>query len=292
MDFYEVKLNSIPKIKFACSVESYNYKNSFPHTPGLIEISVCEEGTILQEYSDLTVKTVTPGMVCTTLKDDTFTSSSAVGVLQKHTTAGIVADYEYKLHSGEKFDLNKLNESVKKNRTILLPKRWNLHNKHEEVTEIIKDISYAHTTANPCGGLNALSKWYHLAEVLTDMVFKTISGIGCTFSLTTENYVNSAKKYIMENKSKSLSVEEIADHIGISGGYLHKIFKEITGMTVIEYINLYKINLVKQYVKSSNISLKEAAYQVGIDDPSYLSRLFKKTAGISFREYCNKNIRL
>ena len=93
----------------------------------------------------------------------------------------------------------------------------------------------------------------------------------------------------MENKSKSLSVEEIANHIGISGGYLHKIFKEITGLTIIEYINLYKINLVKQYVKSSKISLKEAAYQVGIEDPSYLSRLFKKTAGLSFREYCNKN---
>ena len=117
MDFYEIKLNSIPKIKFACSVESYNYKNSFPHTPGLIEISVCQEGTIVQEYSDSTTKTVTPGMVCATLKDDTFKSYSAAGTLQKHTTAGIVADYEYKLHSGEKFDFNELSESVRKNRT-------------------------------------------------------------------------------------------------------------------------------------------------------------------------------
>ena len=289
MDFYEIKLNSIPKIKFACSVESYNYKNSFPHTPGLIEISVCQEGTIVQEYSDSTTKTVTPGMVCATLKDDTFKSYSAAGTLQKHTTAGIVADYEYTLHSGERFDLNELSESVRKNRTILLPNQWNLHNKYDEVTEVLKEISYAHTTANPCGGLNALSKWYHLAEVLTDMVFKTISGLSSASSSTAENHITSAKKYIMENRTKSLSVEEIANHIGISGGYLHKIFKEITGLTVIEYINLYKINLVKQYVKSSNISLKEAAYQVGIEDPSYLSRLFKKTAGLSFREYCNKN---
>ena len=121
------------------------------------------------------------------------------------------------------------------------------------------------------------------------MVFKTISGLSSASSSTAENHITSAKKYIMENRTKSLSVEEIANHIGISGGYLHKIFKEITGLTVIEYINLYKINLVKQYVKSSNISLKEAAYQVGIEDPSYLSRLFKKTAGLSFREYCNKN---
>ena len=235
MDFYEIKLNSIPKIKFACSVESYNYKNSFPHTPGLIEISVCQEGTIVQEYSDSTTKTVTPGMVCTTLKDDTFKSYSAAGTLQKHTTAGIVADYEYTLHSGEKFDLNELSESVRKNRTILLPNQWNLHNKYDEVTEVLKEISYAHTTANPCGGLNALSKWYHLAEVLTDMVFKAISGLTSASSSTAENYITSAKKYIMENKSKSLSVEEIANHIGISGGYLHKIFKEITGVSPSQY---------------------------------------------------------
>lgn len=34
--------------------------------------------------------------------------------------------------------------------------------------------------------------------------------------------------------------------------------------------------------------MKEAAYRVGIDDPSYMSRLFKKVEGMSFRAYTEK----
>ena len=38
-------------------------------------------------------------------------------------------------------------------------------------------------------------------------------------------------------------------------------------------------------VDNRGLSLKDAAYNVGIEDPAYMSRLFKKVTGLSFREY-------
>ena len=38
-------------------------------------------------------------------------------------------------------------------------------------------------------------------------------------------------------------------------------------------------------METKNLSLKEAAYNVGIDDPAYMSRLFKKIIGLSVRDY-------
>ena len=46
-------------------------------------------------------------------------------------------------------------------------------------------------------------------------------------------------------------------------------------------------------INNKNISLKEAAHSVGIEDPAYMSRMFKKITGLSYREYFkNKRIRL
>ena len=46
-----------------------------------------------------------------------------------------------------------------------------------------------------------------------------------------------------------------------------------------------------ELISTRRISLKEAAYNVGIDEPAYMSRLFKKVTGISYHEYFgNKNV--
>ena len=66
------------------------------------------------------------------------------------------------------------------------------------------------------------------------------------------------------------------------------IFKKTTGVSVLHYINQYRVNIVKQYVERYKLPLYEAAFQVGIDDPAYMSRLFKKITGTSYREYFTK----
>ena len=72
--------------------------------------------------------------------------------------------------------------------------------------------------------------------------------------------------------------------MGISAGYLGKIFKTYTGKTIIEYINTAKLGKVRELMQDRGISLKEAGEQTGFENQHYLSRLYKKYMGRSARE--------
>ena len=69
------------------------------------------------------------------------------------------------------------------------------------------------------------------------------------------------------------------------------IFKKITGSTIIEYVNREKVNLIKSYTSGNRMTLANASKLVGIDDCSYMSRLFKKVTGISYTQFQKLNDR-
>ena len=77
----------------------------------------------------------------------------------------------------------------------------------------------------------------------------------------------------------------IAQELGISEGYLHRVFKAAAGCSVLEYLNRKRVTVAIDLVDNRGLSLKDAAFNVGIEDPAYMSRLFKKVTGLSFREY-------
>jgi YesN/AraC family two-component response regulator len=54
---------------------------------------------------------------------------------------------------------------------------------------------------------------------------------------------------------------------------------------VLEYINKRRVSVAIDLINNHHLSLKEAAYNVGISEPAYMSRLFKKVTGVSYLEY-------
>ena len=54
--------------------------------------------------------------------------------------------------------------------------------------------------------------------------------------------------------------------------------------SVIEYINIAKLNKVRELMQDRGLSLKEAGEQTGFENEHYLSRLYKKLMGRSARE--------
>lgn len=96
--------------------------------------------------------------------------------------------------------------------------------------------------------------------------------------------------YIHENVCKKITVAMIAEKIKISEAYLCKIFKEETGDTIINYLNKLKMNKAYEFLKNSDLYIKEISMMVGIEDQFYFNRLFKKYYGISPKEVRkNKN---
>ncbi len=92
--------------------------------------------------------------------------------------------------------------------------------------------------------------------------------------------VRDTLNFLSENYKEKLTVLAISKHLNYSKSYLSHAFKDITGYTLIEYLNVIRcynarILLLEGY------SVSEVAYNCGFSDLSYFTRTFKKTTGIS-----------
>ncbi|WP_077616993.1 response regulator [Bacillus sinesaloumensis] len=93
-----------------------------------------------------------------------------------------------------------------------------------------------------------------------------------------------AKEFLDKNYEKSISLDTVAEQVGISSYYLSKLFKERFQHTIIEYLTNIRLEKAKELLLS-RVSLKEIALSIGYKDPNYFSRVFKKELGMSPSEY-------
>ena len=92
--------------------------------------------------------------------------------------------------------------------------------------------------------------------------------------------VEDMKSYIVENYARPLSVNEIANFVGISTVYCGAIFNKYEGCTINFYINKIRINQAINYLENANMNITEIAHRTGFNDVYYFSRIFKKIAGV------------
>lgn len=78
-----------------------------------------------------------------------------------------------------------------------------------------------------------------------------------------------------------LSLAEFAQSVNLSVWRLCHIFKSDTGMPPIRYLRLLRMEKAKDLLESSFLSVKEIAFQVGMNDESHFVRDFKSTYGFS-----------
>ena len=78
-----------------------------------------------------------------------------------------------------------------------------------------------------------------------------------------------------------LSLGEFAQSVNLSVWRLCHIFKSDVGMPPIRYLRLLRMERAKDLLESSFLSVKEIAFQVGLNDESHFVRDFKSTYGFS-----------
>jgi len=94
-----------------------------------------------------------------------------------------------------------------------------------------------------------------------------------------------ACEYIRAHLSENPGVQEIARAAGTDYDRLKRLFRREMNMTILDYVNSAKIRQVEKLITVDGLSLAEAGATVGIRDPDYLSRLFRRCTGITAREY-------
>jgi len=78
-----------------------------------------------------------------------------------------------------------------------------------------------------------------------------------------------------------LSLSEFAQSVNLTVWRLCHIFKSDVGMPPIRYLRLLRMERAKDLLESSFLSVKEIAFQVGLNDESHFVRDFKATYGFS-----------
>ena len=79
----------------------------------------------------------------------------------------------------------------------------------------------------------------------------------------------------------SLSVETLAEQMGVSRVQLYRKVKTLTGRTPVDIIRLSRLNRSKVLLETTDKNVSEVAYEVGFTAPSYFTKCFKDEFGIS-----------
>ncbi len=97
--------------------------------------------------------------------------------------------------------------------------------------------------------------------------------------------VRRAKSMIHEFYHTGITLDEIADRLGITPEYLGTQFHKETGENFSTYIRNYRIGKAKELLVGTGMKLKEISERVGYSDPKYFSKVFRDVTGRLPAEY-------
>jgi AraC-like DNA-binding protein/mannose-6-phosphate isomerase-like protein (cupin superfamily) len=98
-------------------------------------------------------------------------------------------------------------------------------------------------------------------------------------------YIEHSMQYMFNHIQSSITLADLAEHVHLSKPHFTHLFKEVTGYTPMEYFMRLKIQRACQYLDLTDYCIKEVSRNVGIQDPYYFSRVFRKIMRQSPSEY-------
>lgn len=94
-------------------------------------------------------------------------------------------------------------------------------------------------------------------------------------------------KFIEDNYSEEIDVNDISQHVYLSYSYISRLFKDYTGDTIVNYINNRRLRKAQYLLKCTSKSINDISSEVGFNNQNYFCNIFKKTfniAPIAFRK--------
>lgn len=140
--------------------------------------------------------------------------------------------------------------------------------------------------------LNELVESYRASTLLDEMqgLIKELIYMICTLILQIKNKnyrreIVEIMDYIEQHITEKITLNSIANQINMNESYISRLFKSETGMNIIQYINVSKMEKAKELLKEKNMIVKDVAYALGFEEQSYFNRMFNKYFGVNPKEY-------
>ena len=97
--------------------------------------------------------------------------------------------------------------------------------------------------------------------------------------------IDAVRQYIDSNYMETITLDSLAEVFFIDKFYLTKIFKAQFDTTINNYLNQVRITKAKELLRFSELPIEEIGEKVGIGEPNYFARVFKKIEGVSPSSY-------
>lgn len=124
-----------------------------------------------------------------------------------------------------------------------------------------------------------------IERYISSRCLECVTAIASVQANKTNPIIQKACEYIEENIDKDISLDQLADHLGVSNFYLSKLFKDEKGDNYISYVTELRLEKARKLLGDDSLIIKEITSMVGYKDQNYFSKLFKQRYGLSPSEY-------
>ena len=100
--------------------------------------------------------------------------------------------------------------------------------------------------------------------------------------------IQKAAEYMKANFIEKLTIDDISQAVYLSPCYLSKIFKQELGCTIMEFLTKIRIEEAKKLLKNPKYNIMQVANEIGFEDPSYFTKVFKRSEGVTPSQYKRK----
>ncbi|QEH69153.1 response regulator [Cellulosilyticum sp. WCF-2] len=149
----------------------------------------------------------------------------------------------------------------------------------------VQDKDLSHDISSLYKLIDNATQVKELQDLLEDVAMSVVHRINRYNKKNINQILQKAMDYICENYTMSITLNELAEHTYVSTYYLSRMFKKELGKNFVEYLNEVRIDRAKELLKDNKYKTYEVAELVGIQDPHYFSKIFKKYVNMTPTEY-------
>lgn len=196
-------------------------------------------------------------------------------------------------------DVEGLNLTIKKWVTFIREHKFHPSIVREWMIKIVLDIklkfntlenfesSFAVTMTDNI--INNIECICELEEALKSIFNQLIKNMNKINELPKKNEIIKAKKYVLMNLDKKITLGEVAAYLHLNPSYFSRLYKQHTNENFIDYVIKSKMERAQELIDHSNASIDKISEMLGFENKSYFFKTFKKYYGATPSEYKYKS---
>ncbi len=179
---------------------------------------------------------------------------------------------------------NSCYESVKSQKVHLSP-QFKLRD------PLIEQMGLALKTELEIGGVDSQAYADSMATVLSLHLLRRYSDrqpqIKEYFGGLSPHKLKAVREYIHEHLDRNLTLSKLAARANLSTHYFASLFKQSTGFTPHQYITRCRLEKAKQLLQQTELPIVEIALEVGFQNQSHFTRVFRQYLKVTPKVYRN-----